>query len=578
MSVRVPAAVVAVVTVLLLTPSGSTAAGTWAAVQPPVPGHDVDALSVVDARSAWAVCAGALWRTADGGATWTEVRPPTPEFTLLGFVDPATGWVAGPPAEATHDRALFGTQDAGESWRELPARIPATCSWVVPWSTPGSAEYHEHWTSQSVLRAWFPDASHGYWQALWHRWVWPEDWAFLYDDLGYETRLAHSDDSGATWHEEYATTYDLAWNPPPDCRYVLGTQSFPQSDASLVVALAWPLRGAYAVLTPDGSPVRWLTGAPSTADQTPALVAVAPTGRLWWTNSVAAGNENNLWRSDDGGATWSRVRIGGLGWWQAWDLCLLGDGRRGFLLLGLDDGRRAVYATADGGGTWAPTELSFTPTPGAEYRFAPGSGGCASWLYGPGLLRRWVEDPLDTRPPTTTVEGADDAWHPEAVTLSFAADDARGAPVVQHRLAGGPWRPGTALTLSPGRRGHGSGAHTVEFRAFDPAGNLEATHTCVVRIDARPPRTCDDLPALPLAADTLVHLTASDPHSGVAATYWAVDGGAWHTGSEALLRVARKRALAPGPHLLAYFSVDAAGNAEPLRVVPFEVSDILQPI
>lgn len=565
---------------LLAVPAICSAAGVWLEVPPPVSGEDVDILCAVDARTAWAACRGSLWRTSDGGGHWAEVKPPAPGSTLVGAVAGDAAWVAGPADASSHDRPLFFTADAGESWQELAARVPATSSWYVPWGAPGDPEYHEHWTSQSVTGPWLPDTEHGWLHVLWQRWVWPEEWGWLYSDLGYETRLVHTTDGGGSWHTEYDSLLDLSGTPLPDSPYVLGPHWFPQPDASLMVGLAWPAHGLCVALAPDGSVVRWLAAAPSAADGVPAILAVAPDGgRAWWGESPAdPGATENLWWSDDGGATWTRLRVGGLRGWRAWDLCLLGDGQRGFLLLGLEDGSRTVYATTDGGATWAPGGLSFTPAGEGAWRFAPGSGGCAAWLYGPGVLRRYVEDPEDTLPPVSAVTGADDEWHTTAVTLTFTASDGRGTAVAQHRLLGRPWRVGTTLTLSPGRRGRNSGVHTVEYRAFDASGNLETMRRCVVRLDARPPRTVDDAPALPLATDTVVHFTASDADSGVAFTCWAVDGGVWHCGDEALLRVSGKRRLSPGLHLLSYFSVDVAGNVEPLRVVPVEVAGSLQPV
>lgn len=62
-----------------------------------------------------------------------------------------------------------------------------------------------------------------------------------------------------------------------------------------------------------------------------------------------------------------------------------------------------------------------------------------------------------------------------------------------------------------------------------------------------------------------VHLDATDPaaaaapyepaSSGVAETYWRVDGGAWSQGNEALID-------GEGHHVIEYYSVDSAGNVE----------------
>jgi len=560
-------ALVAVIAVVLSAALPAGAAAGWATVPPPVAGQEVTALRAVDARCAWATAAGSLWRTADGGATWDEVKPPAEPFTLLQADGPGSAWVTSPSGTDPCLRRLFRTDDGGETWAETSAPGTGMYYYTV---APGEPDYYEVWTSLSVAGPWFADGGDGFCAEAWEQWIWGPMWGYI--PLGSGATLRHTRSGGGAWHVEYATARDgdgnLTTGPPH-----FSGRCFPQADASFAAVLDWPTRGLAVSLAPDGSPLRWATAFPAVDDQTPVLLRLAAAGRVFWGNAAGTGDATrNLWWSDDG-ASWTRARVGLLTSWRAVDLCFLADGLHGFLLLAFDDGSWAVYGTADGGGSWQETGLGGAGWAADDCRLVPCEGGASAWFVGPGLLCRYTVDEDDVRAPVTAVAGDDGDWHREPVTLTFSASDDRPGPVVvQCREAGKPWRAATTLTIGPGKRGANSGVHTVLYRAVDAAGNLEQTHLCQVRIDARPPRTVDDAPAAPIADDTVITLTAEDPLSGVAATCWALDGGAWHSGSEVPVRLGGKRRLTPGTHWLAYFSVDAAGNQEPLRLAVFTVA------
>jgi photosystem II stability/assembly factor-like uncharacterized protein len=62
---------------------------------------------------------GRLFRTTDGGRTWTALQAPLGD--PVTFLDTRTGWTAGGP---TGDR-LFVTRDAGRTWQRQTVRPPA---------------------------------------------------------------------------------------------------------------------------------------------------------------------------------------------------------------------------------------------------------------------------------------------------------------------------------------------------------------------------------------------------------------------------------------------------------------------
>lgn len=80
-------------------------------------------------------------------------------------------------------------------------------------------------------------------------------------------------------------------------------------------------------------------------------------------------------------------------------------------------------------------------------------------------------------------------------------------------------------------------------------------HGAVKAADLTPPVTTDDAPQGWADKDTKVTFLATDGDSGVAATYFTVDGGARQTGNSVNLTSA-------GAHTVVYWSVDWAGNAE----------------
>ena len=82
--------------------------------------------------------------------------------------------------------------------------------------------------------------------------------------------------------------------------------------------------------------------------------------------------------------------------------------------------------------------------------------------------------------------------------------------------------------------------------------------------DVTPPVTTDDAPQGWVNKDTKVTFTALDDRSGVAATYFTVDGGTQQTGSSVTL-------TAEGTHTIVYWSVDWAGNVEQPHTISVKI-------
>jgi hypothetical protein len=125
---------------------------------------------------------------------------------------------------------------------------------------------------------------------------------------------------------------------------------------------------------------------------------------------------------------------------------------------------------------------------------------------------------IDTTPPTTSVAGAGAGWHNKAVTLTFSAIDLTGGSGVastQYKLDTGPWTTATKLTILAPASHAGDGLHAVLYRSVDKAANVEATHSCSVRIDTRRPKPVANWTATVSSGHTAsLAYDISDPRPG----------------------------------------------------------------
>ena len=175
---------------------------------------------------------------------------------------------------------------------------------------------------------------------------------------------------------------------------------------------------------------------------------------------------------------------------------------------------------------------------------------------------------IDTTAPTVMSSAdSDTAWHNSAVTVQLSPADSGGSGVAdtQYRLHGSAtWleATGNAFVVPAPSDGSGDGANVYDYQALDGAGNASATGTCTVRIDTQAPVTT----ATGLQPNNYsgwqktnqdVTLTPDDgAGSGVAITYYTVDGGARQTYST------KFTVSGAGRHRVMYWSTDHAGNIE----------------
>jgi photosystem II stability/assembly factor-like uncharacterized protein len=89
------------------------------------------AIDFLDSRHGWievslatgsAFSAGDLFRTDDGGVTWSQAK--SPAAGVIAFATPSNGWLAGGVGQGQ----LFATQDGGQTWSATVPPLPAGTS------------------------------------------------------------------------------------------------------------------------------------------------------------------------------------------------------------------------------------------------------------------------------------------------------------------------------------------------------------------------------------------------------------------------------------------------------------------
>jgi hypothetical protein len=178
----------------------------------------------------------------------------------------------------------------------------------------------------------------------------------------------------------------------------------------------------------------------------------------------------------------------------------------------------------------------------------------------------------DSTPPATTdsLSGTlgTAGWYTSAVKVTLSATDATsGVAATYYRLDNGSQQSytGSAFTVPS------AGSHTVEFWSVDAAGNTEIAHTDSFKIDSTAPSTTDSLAGTLgsngwyTSASVSVTLSATDATSGVAATYYTIDGGTQLTYSGAF------PVSGDTTHHITFWSVDNAGNAETAHPVTIAI-------
>ena len=177
--------------------------------------------------------------------------------------------------------------------------------------------------------------------------------------------------------------------------------------------------------------------------------------------------------------------------------------------------------------------------------------------------------PADTTPPVTTSNAQASYVDSASITLT-ATDAGNGVAATYYTVNGGTTKTGTTVSLV------GAGSYTVRFWSVDNDGNTEAAKTANVTItsstvtpppapaDTTAPVTTSNAQASYVDSGSIT-LTATDGGSGVAATYYTVNGGAQSAGNVVSL-------VGAGTYTVRFWSVDNAGNVESAQTASVTVT------
>ena len=197
--------------------------GTDVQVFPFTPTPAIESISFVDADNGWALAGWDgqhdLYRTRDGGSTWSLILPDAPILGSLAFATPDRGWAA-----AAAGARLVTTTDGGRSWQEVAVPSPAPHR-GLPLSIRGVRVsgnlivVYGGQTTGNFLTPFFDVSTDG--GRSWSRSAGPRAlpnvWARYFDAadadhwaVGWSNYLYITDDAGKTWNENtFAGVYQI---------------------------------------------------------------------------------------------------------------------------------------------------------------------------------------------------------------------------------------------------------------------------------------------------------------------------------------------------------------------------------
>ena len=261
--------------------------------------------------------------STDSGASWKQASVPvSSDLTAVFFVDDKQGWAVG------HDGVILHTADGGEKWELQLSGRTANDLLIAAMERKVAAEpasedakkllaeaqrYKEQGADKPFLDVWFADAQNGY-------------------AVGAYNLIVRTRDGGKTWE----SWFDRTDNPKFFNLYAIrpaAGELFIAGEGGLVLKLDGAAQRFRALTVPYNGSFFGVTDAGSAV--------------------VVFGLRGNVYRSDDRGATWTKVDAG-------LPASIVGATRtaEGTTLLADVGGR--VAATSDGGRTFGKVALSAT--------------------------------------------------------------------------------------------------------------------------------------------------------------------------------------------------------------------------
>jgi photosystem II stability/assembly factor-like uncharacterized protein len=336
--------------------------------------------------------------TVDGGATWTRVSlPPTGTGLLTDGADLQFG--AGgkglyvrteygyePGGDWVNRRQQFLTADGGATWQPMPPPTGADGSSRYLLTVPGTV----YWIHPYVPPARSADGG-----ATWQAMTLPTELAFTYDPqlraFGAD-RLLVSDFAGRTW---LSMDGGMTWSS----RSAGGPANGPDFNSVWFFdsreGVAW---------ADDGSSARTADGGQTWTVTTPAAALAWRRAHFLADGSVGwiASDSGAIYRSSDRGRTWSApAPQTATPMYGVQDLHFV-DALHGWVVLPHGPtGGSAIWTTTDGGLTWQLPEGAKVPGGFASVRFADATHGVAVGPSGVALVTSdggltWTPRPTGT--------------------------------------------------------------------------------------------------------------------------------------------------------------------------------------
>ncbi|MDO8950766.1 MAG: cell wall-binding repeat-containing protein [Actinomycetota bacterium] len=506
-----------------------------------IPSVDLKCVTFVTDTIAFAAGAGGtIIKTTNGGDNWTPLATGTTiaDFRGIAF------WSATSGIAVTYDRKVYGTSNGGSTWSLVNADMTQYAQ-----GTPA--------IGMSAVAA-LP-ANPGV--------------AFLaggdpnpIDDTQEPATVWRSATSGANWGQKPILE---------DIRHpeILG--------AEITLVGEGEFLGIDFIDAQRG----WAVGDDLYSADATAPVYATTNGGINWTQqsfglplrltgvsfaSATAGaivsDESRVFRTTNGGSTWVE------------GTSPVTSSLSGVALLDASNGWAAgasgtLLRTTNGGASWVSgTSPTFQDLYAINFS---GTHGIAVGKFGTVVITddgvNWrVPNPDTTGPTMTSLSSSthpvEATWYRSgSATVSWTATDSSGVTGYSYVF---DTSPGTVPdTISEGASTTTSttltsGLRYFHVRAVDAFGNWGETTHRAIKVDTAPPSTGDNALAA-YAAATVITLTPTDALSGVANTYFVLDGV---PGTGTSVGVSTE-----GVHALDYASVDVAGNREATTTVSFTV-------
>ena len=156
-----------------------------------------------------------------------------------------------------------------------------------------------------------------------------------------------------------------------------------------------------------------------------------------------------------------------------------------------------------------------------------------------------------------TVSNAADQWFQEFFVELTASDEHSGVAQTFNSVNGSEFIEGTNFTITE------EGINSISFYSIDKAGNVEEVKTSEVKIVRTTPETVSNADG-EWHQKLLVELMATDEHSGVAQTFYSVNGSEFAEGTS--FEVTEE-----GINTIAFYSIDQAGNKEEVKTAEVKI-------